>query len=67
MPWLSASHVSLGVHYPADVLAGWCLAIAWTLLFWLAWPRLARRLSRLAPVTVPRRPPRAAADDTDAD
>ena len=37
------SRVSLGVHYPSDVLAGWCLGVAWALACWLAVERLARR------------------------
>jgi len=27
---VSLSRVYLGVHYPSDILAGWCAAVAWT-------------------------------------
>lgn len=40
---IGVSRVYLGVHYPTDVLAGWCIGSAWALLCWAIMTRLQRQ------------------------
>ncbi len=47
---IGVSRVYLGVHYPSDVLAGWCAGLAWALLCWT----VARHLQRRGAVEPPK-------------
>jgi undecaprenyl-diphosphatase len=38
------SRVYLGVHWPSDVLAGWCLGAVWALIAWIVLRRIGGRV-----------------------
>jgi undecaprenyl-diphosphatase len=40
---IGVSRVYLGVHYPTDILAGWCIGSAWALICWAIMTRLQRK------------------------
>jgi undecaprenyl-diphosphatase len=40
---IGISRIYLGVHYPTDILAGWCIGSAWALLCWAIMTRLQHK------------------------
>jgi undecaprenyl-diphosphatase len=40
---IGVSRVYLGVHYPSDVLGGWCIGVAWALACWAMLTWIQRR------------------------
>lgn len=47
---VGVSRVYLGVHWPSDVLAGWCAGFAWAMLCWLA-ARLLQRWTKTGTIS----------------
>jgi len=47
------SRLWMGVHYPTDVLAGWCLGLGWAEVCWLVHRLLTRQVQRQEGATAP--------------
>ena len=52
---VGCSRVYLGVHWPTDVLAGWCVGASWALLWWgvaLMWERASHKRFSTGPAAL---------------